>query len=450
MANSPTKPGSSNTEAGTSWHTAGEHASDNLPLVSDDRKPLRFEKNAPVRALRANDEGDVRPVYVVWEITTKCDQPCQHCGTRAGPARPSELSTEECLEVAQSLVDLRAREVTLIGGEAYLRGDVLTIVSYLADRGVRVTMQTGGRAFTKERARIFRDAGLSGLGVSIDGPALVHDKLRGNLGSHRAAVRALDNAREVGLVLSANSQINRLNAHLLKETAALLQQKGVQAWQVQLTGPMGRAADHPEWIIEPWRVVDVIDTLAEIQREAIEKFDGNGVCFNIVPNNNIGYFGPHEQLLRSRPGGEETHWRGCLAGIYVLGIESDGTVKACPTLPTASYAGGNVRELSLETIWAESKEVRFSRDRTTDELWGHCKSCYYADVCRAGCSWTVHTTLGRRGNNPFCYHRVVQLRKKGIRERLVHRERAPNMPYDHGRFDLVEEPWPAEETAQAT
>jgi radical SAM protein with 4Fe4S-binding SPASM domain len=425
-------------------------AGGSLSGMSSPNAPARFNAPAPVRAFRAEDDHDIHPVYVVWEITTKCDQPCQHCGTRAGPARPVELSTEQALEVAQSLVDLRAREVTLIGGEAYLRADVLDIVSYLADRGVRVTMQTGGRAFTKERAQAFRNAGLGGLGVSIDGPAIVHDKLRGNLGSHRAAIQALDNAREVGLVLSANSQINRLNAHLLEQTAAELQAHGVEAWQVQLTGPMGRAADHPEWIIEPWRVVEVIDTLAKIQREAIERFDGNGVCFNIVPNNNIGYFGPHEQLLRSRPGGAEAHWRGCLAGIYILGIESDGTVKACPTLPTASYAGGNVRDIPLETIWAESEQIRFSRDRTTDELWGFCKTCYYADVCRAGCSWTVHTTLGRRGNNPFCYHRVVELRKKGVREKLVHRERAPNLPYDHGRFDLVEEPWPTDEPAGAT
>lgn len=51
-------------------------------------------------------------------------------------------------------------------------------------------------------------------------------------------------------------------------------------------------------------------------------------------------------------------------------------------------------------------------------------------------------TLGRRGNNPFCYHRVVELRKKGVRERLVQKERAPGEPYDSGRFELAEEPWP--------
>jgi radical SAM protein with 4Fe4S-binding SPASM domain len=399
----------------------------------------------PVRML-TDDDTSPRPIYVVWEITMKCDQPCQHCGSRAGPARDNELTTDESYAIAESLSRLGTREVTLIGGEAYLRPDVYDIVRKLSGLGIRVTMQTGGRAFTMERARAFRDAGLDGIGVSIDGPARIHDRLRGNLGSHAAAVQSLDNARAVGMALSANSQVNRLNWTMLRETALLLRSKGVEAWQVQLTGPMGKAADHPEWIIEPYRVVDIIDSLAAIQREAHEDFTaGRAPFFNVLPNNNIGYFGPYEQMLRSRPGSPETHYQGCQAGIFVMGIESNGTVKGCPTLPTEAYAGGNVRDLSLENIWEKSDAVRFARDRNTDELWGHCKTCYYADVCRAGCTWTVHTTLGRRGNNPFCYHRVIELKKRGIREKLVHKSEAPNRPYDHGLFELVEEPWPADE-----
>src|SRR4051812_45834334 len=170
----------------------------------------------PVRML-TNDDTSPRPVYVVWEITMKCDQPCQHCGSRAGAVRPNELSTAEAFEIAESLARLGTREVTLIGGEAYLRPDVYDIVRKLASLDLRVTMQTGGRAFTPERAREFRDAGLSGLGVSIDGPARVHDKLRGNLGSHAAAVRALESARDVGMQLSANTQVNRLNWNMLPE-----------------------------------------------------------------------------------------------------------------------------------------------------------------------------------------------------------------------------------------
>jgi radical SAM protein with 4Fe4S-binding SPASM domain len=396
----------------------------------------------PVRALMPADFLDAKPVYAVWELTMKCDQPCQHCGSRAGAARVKELETHEVLEVAASLARLGCREVALIGGEAYLRDDLHEIVSFLAGSGIRVVMQTGGRAFTEPRARALFAAGLTGLGVSVDGPAHVHDELRGNVGSHEAAIRALQAGRAAGLITTANTQINRLNAHLLRETCAELRSHGIQTWQVQLTVPMGKAADRPEWILEPWRMVEVVDTLAAIQREALETHV-SGVPFNVFANNNIGYFGPHEQLLRSRPGGGETHWRGCRAGINVLGIESDGTVKGCPSLPTAPYAGGNVRELSLERIWEQSEVVRFARDRDTSELWGHCATCYYADECRAGCSWTAHCTLGKRGNNPFCYHRVKQLQKQGIRERLVQKERAPNVPYDHGVFELVEEAWDA-------
>ena len=99
-------------------------------------------------------------------------------------------------------------------------------------------------------------------------------------------------------------------------------------------------------------------------------------------------------------------------------------------------------EIPLEEIWEIAPEVRFVRDRNTEELWGYCKSCYYAEVCRGGCSFTSHCTLGKRGNNPFCYHRAAQFRKAGKRERLVQKQKADGLPYYFGRFEILEEEWP--------
>jgi radical SAM protein with 4Fe4S-binding SPASM domain len=253
-------------------------------------------------------------------------------------------------------------------------------------------------------------------------------------------MRALEAGAEAGLVIASNIQVNRLNMGVLPEVARQLRERGAIAWQVQLTVPMGRAADHPEWIIEPGHAVQIIDTLAAIQRQAVAEHQGPGPVFDVIAGNNIGYFGPHESLLRSRPQGVEVHWSGCQAGKATIGIESDGTVKACPSLPTAPYVGGNVRTLSLANIWQDGEAMRFAREWTPDELWGFCKTCYYAETCHAGCSWTAHCTLGRRGNNPFCYHRAKTLERQGLRERLVQRERAPQKPYDFGTFELVEEP----------
>lgn len=380
------------------------------------------------------------PIYAVWELTLRCDQPCAHCGSRAGPARPQELTTEEAQEVGGALARLGCREVTLIGGEAYLRPDLPEIARHLVGLGVRVTMQTGGRAFTAARAKILREAGVDAVGVSVDGPEDAHDVLRGWKGSHAAAIRAMDVAGDHGFLVTANTQINRLNQDRLPETAAELRAHGALAWQVQLTVPLGRAADHPEWIVEPYTIPAILDALAEIQRRAaLDRVPGRPI-FNVQAGTNIGYFGPHELLLRSTPEGEEEHWRGCRAGQQLIGIEADGTVKACPSLPTASYAGGNVRDLTLEALWTDAAPLAFARNRDTDELWGFCKTCYYADTCRAGCSFTAHATLGRRGNMPFCDHRARALARRGLRERLVQREPAPGLSFDHGRFEVIEEP----------
>jgi hypothetical protein len=73
-------------------------------------------------------------------------------------------------------------------------------------------------------------------------------------------------------------------------------------------------------------------------------------------------------------------------------------------------------------------------------LWGFCRTCYYADVCRAGCTWTSHVLFGRPGNNPYCHYRALELSKRGLRERVIKVEDAPGRPFDHGRFELVLEP----------
>src|SRR5262249_26076662 len=77
--------------------------------------------------------------------------------------------------------------------------------------------------------------------------------------------------------------------------------------------------------------------------------------------------------------------------------------------------------------------------RTSSGLWGFCGSCYYADVCKAGCTWTTHSLLGRAGNNPYCHHRAVELAKRGLRERIAQVEKAPGNSFDHGRFELMVE-----------
>ena len=381
---------------------------------------------------RRPDPGEAyKPVYVVWELTLKCDLACRHCGSRAGTARAGELDLPQCLDVVAQLAALGTREITFIGGEAYLAEHWLRVIEAATAAGIRCTLTTGGRQWTAERARAARAAGIQASSVSVDGLEATHDRLRAVPGSFRAAMAAIANNAAAGIEPYANTQWNQLNLPELEELAELLLGSGIRAWQVQITGPMGRAADRADWLLQPYQMLDLIPRLAAVARRA------TALGCEVSAANNLGYYGPFEQFLR------RAVWQGCGAGRYTLGIEANGDIKGCPSLPSAPYVGGNVQTQTIREIWAETAQLRFARDRTEAELWGHCKGCYYASVCRGGCAWTSHTLLGRRGNMPYCYHRAELLAAEGIRERIEAAEPAPGEPFDFGRFALIEEPVPS-------
>jgi radical SAM protein with 4Fe4S-binding SPASM domain len=366
-----------------------------------------------------------RPVYVVWELTLKCDLACRHCGSRAGVAREQEITVEEARGIAAQLADLGTREIAFIGGEAYLHPRWLEIVEVVAALGIRPTMTSGARALDAEACVRAAEAGLQAISVSIDGLESTHDTLRAVPGSWRACMAALGHIQAAGMQAYANTQFNRLNLPEVEELGQTLLDAGIQAWQVQLTGPMGRAADRPEWLLQPYELLELFPALGRVALAA----QARGVVVNA--GNNLGYFGPYEKLIRLE------HFQGCAAGRHVLGIESSGDVKGCPSLPSAPYVRGNLRTDSLAEIWSR---LDFARERDARELWGFCAGCYYAAECKGGCSWTSHTALGRRGNMPWCHHRALELDKRGLRERVELVEQAPGQPFDFGRFRLVLEP----------
>lgn len=369
----------------------------------------------------------LHPRYVVWELTLQCDLACRHCGSRAGRPRSEELSLAEALAVLDQLRDAGTRQVTFIGGEAYLNPDWLEIVRGAVERGLRAGLTSGARALTAERCRAAAEAGLTSVSVSIDGLESTHDTLRAVKGSWKAATDAIGHVKAAGMAAHANTQFNRLNLGELEELAETLFELGIESWQVQLTGPMGRAADRPEWLLQPYEMLELIPRLGAVAKAARER----GVLVNA--GNNLGYFGPWERWLRLHP------YQGCSAGRHLLGIESNGDTKGCPSLPSAPYVKGSLRTETLAEVWSR---LTFARERTSEELWGHCRGCYYAEVCKGGCAWTSHTLLGRRGNMPYCHHRAETLAAKGLRERIVRAEAAPGDPFDFGRYELIEESIP--------
>lgn len=380
-----------------------------------------------------------RKSYAVWEITLKCNLVCSHCGSRAGHERTKELSTEEALNLVKQMAEVGIKEVTLIGGEAFLRPDWLEIAKAINEAGMLCGMTTGGYGISLETAQKMKEAGIRTVSVSIDGLEATHDHLRGRKGSWKYAFKTMSHLREVGISFGCNTQINRLSAPEFPRIYECIRDAGARAWQIQLTVPMGNAADNADILLQPHELLDIYPMLARVARRAYQE----GV--QLQAGNNIGYYGPYERLLRGRGNEHEfSFWQGCGAGLSTLGIEADGAIKGCPSLPTTAYTGGNIRERSLHDIIENTAELRLNLGAGTPEgtkhLWGFCKTCEYAELCRGGCSWTAHVFFDKRGNNPYCHHRALTHAKQGMRERVIPKVRAQGLPFDNGEFELIVEP----------
>jgi radical SAM protein with 4Fe4S-binding SPASM domain len=119
----------------------------------------------------------------------------------------------------------------------------------------------------------------------------------------------------------------------------------------------------------------------------------------IAASDHIGYFGKPEAHLW-QPDVSMPFWLGCWAGLHALGIDSNGNVQGCLSLPSSrhgerGYVEGNLRDTSLRDIWQRHDAFSYTRHFTAEALKGFCRVCRYGDVCRR--SWR---TLAAKSATP--------------------------------------------------
>lgn len=131
------------------------------------------------------------------QLTRACDLRCRMCGQwgergyQAGRAGGDGMGLADWLAVLEAAAPLRPR-ITLWGGEPLLSPHWPVVARRARDLGLEVMLVTNG---TRLPALAPAMAGLfSWIYVSVDGPAEVHDRLRGRAGTFArigAGVRAL-------------------------------------------------------------------------------------------------------------------------------------------------------------------------------------------------------------------------------------------------------------------
>src|SRR5580700_2436962 len=123
------------------------------------------------------------PGYLQFAITNICIARCDFCGfavDRFDPSRRRSVSLEEAKDVIDIAVRNHIGYLLFVGGEPLAHRDLLAMVRYCAESGIRPMICTNGSLWTERNMREFAGAGLSSVIMSIDSHEVAsHEKNRG-------------------------------------------------------------------------------------------------------------------------------------------------------------------------------------------------------------------------------------------------------------------------------
>ncbi len=155
--------------------------------------------------------------YVIsWNLTKRCNLRCSHCYLDASFLEGDvvdELSLSESKKLIDQMAEVNPNAcLILTGGEPLLREDIFDIARYADGKGFMVVMGTNGLLLNDITIPKMIDAGIKGIGVSLDSiQPQVHDRLRGLEGAWEKTIQGIKTARKHGLDFQVQTTITKEN-----------------------------------------------------------------------------------------------------------------------------------------------------------------------------------------------------------------------------------------------
>ena len=349
---------------------------------------------------------DKKPV-VVWNVTRRCNLRCVHCYSSSRDLEyPGEMDTAEGKALITDLAQFGCPVVLLSGGEPLIRPDLEELARFAAGKGMRVVISTNGTLITREKAAVFRDIGLSYVGISLDGIGATHDKFRGENGAFAAAVHGMRICREFGIKVGIRFTINRRNYHEIPAVFDFIEEEGIPRacfYHLVYSGRGSKLMKEDLEHEETRNVVDIImDRTSDLFRRGKEKeiltvdnhADGPYIYLRLLKEDPVRAMEVLELLKMNK--GNNT-------GVAIGCVSWDGEVHADQFWRNHSF--GNVRVRPFSEIWTDtSNDLMAGLKDRKPRLKGRCAKCKWLDVCNGNFRSRAEAATGDPwAPDPACY-----------------------------------------------
>ncbi len=335
------------------------------------------------------------PHVVAWNLTKRCNLACDHCYIAAGPWHPTDddLRLEEIQRITDEILDINPGPMfVLTGGEPLLRKDLEQIADYGASRGATVVVGTNGTGLTDARIRSLRDAGVTGVAVSIDSlNAERHNTFRHGASALEQTTAAIERLRDARMDFIVQTSVTAENQHELADLVRWSADKGAVSFNLYFLVETGRGEEMRELPAADNEALlqQLVELEGEMRGRMLVRSKCQPALMRVV----------HQQAPDSPLTNYSTR---CPCGVQYCRIMPDGKLTPCPYLPEVA---GDLRKQSFREVWEESALFASIRRRSFN---GKCGSCEYREVC-GGCRARAFANTGDvMGPDDSCVHQPAE------------------------------------------
>lgn len=317
---------------------------------------------------------------VVMELTYRCNLSCRMCSimnelaAREKKQKDGELTVEEILGVAAQIPG--GSSVTFTGGEIFLRRGIETLIRKTAAR-LSVTLATNGVLLARY-ADLVVDAGVRSIGISLDGPPAIHNRIRNLKGAYErieTGIRAviLEKMKRMSRypLINVNTVILRENYTDLAGMIGRIKGLGIESCTFQVLDPSLRRSgislkDSFYFGGNPLTGMQKIDPslLKKSLTDALREGKKQGVAIRFLPEFTV------DELVAYYRGEIDLNRWVCRFPWSTLRISPYGDVYPCLNLLV-----GNVRREKLPALWNNRTYRKFRRDLKRASLFPACTGC---------------------------------------------------------------------------
>lgn len=371
---------------------------------SDPIRYGRHSRDLPAHLLQFS--SDKKPV-VVWNTTRACNLKCIHCYARAGQrSNDRELTTGQGLNLLDDLATFGVPVILFSGGEPLLRPDLTDLARHAVNSGIRAVISTNGILIDEKKAVLLKDAGISYVGISLDGLEKVNDRFRGMNGAFKMALNGIKNCHKAELKVGLRFTINKLNADQVPGIFDLLEEMDIERVCFYHLVYSGRGSDliHQDLSHdETRRAVDlIIERTKDMYNRGVRKevltvdnhADGPYLYLRMLSENNPR--APEVLELLKMNGGNSS-------GLGIGCVSWDGLIHADQFWRQHSF--GHILSRPFSQIWPDLTNPLMAQMKDKKRyVKGRCARCRWLDVCGGNFRARAEAVTGDIwGEDPACY-----------------------------------------------